>query len=60
MGASGGANMTDEERKQAAQLIWNQEKGLAATFLIIGWLFKVRIPLVCFEMPQSNLVFTTG
>lgn len=41
MMGSGGPTMTDEERKQAAQLIWNQEKGLAATVLIIGWLLKV-------------------
>jgi len=38
MGNGGG--MTDVERKQAAQLIWNKEKGLAATFLILGWLAK--------------------
>jgi hypothetical protein len=42
MGAGGGSNMTDEERKQAAQLIWNKEKGLASTILVLGWLSKVR------------------
>lgn len=42
MGAGGGSNMTDEERKQAAQLIWNKEKGLASTILVLGWLAKVR------------------
>lgn len=42
MGASGGAQMTEEERRLAAQLIWNQEKGLAAVFLTLGWLCKVR------------------
>lgn len=37
----GASHMTDEERKQAAQLIWNKEKGFAATVLVLGWLSKV-------------------
>jgi len=36
----GASNITDEERKQAAQLIWNKEKGFAATLLVLGWLSK--------------------
>lgn len=50
MGASGGTSMTDDERRQAAQLIWNKEKGLAAAFLTVGWLLKVSL-----DMPNSRL-----
>lgn len=46
MMGTGGPTMTDEERKQAAQLIWNQEKGLAATVLIVGWLLKVGLQVL--------------
>jgi hypothetical protein len=41
MRVGGGPHMTDEERKSAAQLIWNKEKNLAATFITLGWLSKV-------------------
>ena len=40
-GAHGNTTMTHEERVAAAQLIWNKEKGLAATVLIAGWLSKI-------------------
>ena len=44
----GGPQMTDEERRVAAQGIWNKEKGVAGTVLIIGWCLKVRSP----SLPQ--------
>jgi inositol phosphorylceramide synthase regulatory subunit len=34
--------MTDTERERAAMMIWNQEKGFAATVITLGWLSKVR------------------
>lgn len=42
-GAAGHARpMTDDERAQAALLIWNKEKSFAATVIALGWLTKVR------------------
>ncbi|EUC59052.1 inositolphosphorylceramide synthase subunit Kei1 [Rhizoctonia solani AG-3 Rhs1AP] len=40
-GAHGNTTMTHEERVAAAQLIWNEEKGLAAAVLIAGWVSKI-------------------
>ena len=40
-GAHGNTTMSHAERVAAAQQIWNQEKGLAAAFLIAGWVSKV-------------------
>jgi len=33
--------LTPAEREEAAMAIWNHEKGMAATVIIISWLFKV-------------------
>ncbi|QRV88768.1 inositol phosphorylceramide synthase subunit Kei1 [Ceratobasidium sp. AG-Ba] len=40
-GAHGNTTLSHEDRVKAAQLIWNQEKGLAAMVLIAGWLSKL-------------------
>ncbi|KAF8605899.1 DUF1753-domain-containing protein [Ceratobasidium sp. AG-I] len=40
-GAHGNTTMSHAERVAAAQQIWNQEKGLAAAFLIAGWVSKI-------------------
>lgn len=34
--------LPDDQRAEAALLIWNHEKGFALTIIIISWLFKVR------------------
>ncbi|KAF8308327.1 DUF1753-domain-containing protein [Clavulina sp. PMI_390] len=47
--AGGGKAMTDDERRVAAQLIWNKEKGTAAMFLAIGWLAKVYFALLIYS-----------
>ncbi|KAG8699974.1 hypothetical protein FRC09_006257 [Ceratobasidium sp. 395] len=39
-GAHGNTTISHEDRVAAAQLIWNQEKGLAAMVLIAGWISK--------------------
>lgn len=49
MGSAGNHTMTDEERKEAAQLIWNKEKGLAAGVLIAGWLIKIYFALLLYS-----------
>lgn len=54
MESGAGHNMTDEERAQAAMLIWNAEKGLATAVLVVGWLVKVRIYLVIFIVVHTN------
>lgn len=40
-GAHGNTTISHEERVKAAQMIWNQEKGLAAMVLIAGWISKI-------------------
>lgn len=35
-------NMTDSERIEAANMLWNKEKGTAGAVIIISWLAKVR------------------
>jgi inositol phosphorylceramide synthase regulatory subunit len=41
-GGNGGShNMTDEQRAEAAHMMWNDEKGTAAGIIIISWLIKV-------------------
>ena len=42
-----GSNMTEAERADAAMLIWNEEKGLAAMAIVAGWLCKACILLRC-------------
>ncbi|KAI0358024.1 DUF1753-domain-containing protein [Trametes cingulata] len=41
MESGAGHNMTDEERAAAAMTIWNAEKGIASTMIVIGWLAKI-------------------
>lgn len=43
------SNMTDEERAIAAQAIWNQEKGFAASVLVIGWLIKIYFTILIYS-----------
>jgi hypothetical protein len=40
-GIGGSHNMTEEQRAEAAHMIWNQEKGRAAGIIILSWLVKV-------------------
>ncbi len=37
----GATNMTAEERTEAATALWKSEKGMATTFIVVGWLAKV-------------------
>jgi hypothetical protein len=37
-----GHTWTDEERVEAAMMIWNKEKGTAAAVILFSWLAKVR------------------
>lgn len=43
MAGGAGHDLTDEQRTAAAMQIWNKEKGMAATVLILGWCAKVRV-----------------
>jgi hypothetical protein len=38
-----GPTLTNEQRAEAARLIWNQEKGLAFAVVLVSWLSKVRV-----------------
>jgi hypothetical protein len=40
-GIEGSHNMTEEERAEAAHMMWNHEKGTAAGIIILSWLVKV-------------------
>lgn len=40
-GPAGSHNMTQVEREQAAMGLWSDEKGLASTVIVLGWLAKV-------------------
>ena len=41
-GGNGGShNMTEEERIEAAHMMWNHEKGTAAGIIILSWFVKV-------------------
>ena len=42
-GGGGVTNMTEAERAAAARELWNEEKGTAATVIVLGWLSKVRV-----------------
>lgn len=48
-GAHGNTTMSHAERVAAAQLIWNQEKGLAAVFLVAGWISKVYFAFLIYS-----------
>lgn len=41
-----GPVLTDEQRAEAARLIWNAEKGMAFAVIVISWLSKVRFRFV--------------
>jgi hypothetical protein len=45
-----GHTWTDEERAEAAMMIWNKEKGTAAAVIIISWLAKVG------STPSSSMI----
>ncbi|EKM50494.1 uncharacterized protein PHACADRAFT_263813 [Phanerochaete carnosa HHB-10118-sp] len=48
-GGGGATNMTDAERAAAAGVLWNEEKGLAATVIILGWLSKFYFALLIYS-----------
>ena len=54
MESGAGHNMTDEERAAAAMTIWNAEKGIATSMIVLGWLAKVRAAL---PAVQPNLTW---
>jgi len=41
--------LTPEQRKEAAMAIWNHEKGLAATVIIVSWMFKIYFALLIYS-----------
>ncbi|KAI0047856.1 DUF1753-domain-containing protein, partial [Auriscalpium vulgare] len=41
--------MSDAERAAAAEQIWGQEKGLALTIIILGWLSKIYFALLLYS-----------
>lgn len=48
-GAEGSSkNMTDSERIEAANMLWNKEKGTAGAVIIVSWLAKVCLLLLHF------------
>lgn len=52
-GGGGVANMTEVERATAARELWNEEKGTAATVIVLGWLSKVRAHLSISHLTSS-------
>jgi len=49
-GGNGGShNMTDEQRAEAAHMMWNDEKGTAAGIIIISWLIKIYFALLIYS-----------
>ncbi|PPQ91484.1 hypothetical protein CVT25_013741 [Psilocybe cyanescens] len=49
LGNSSAPHLTDEERKEAALAIWNHEKGLAASVIVISWIFKIYFALLIYS-----------
>lgn len=47
MGEMGRSTIDDVSRKLAAELIWKEEKGVAAAVLLGGWLIKVSFFFSC-------------
>ncbi|KAJ3522893.1 hypothetical protein NM688_g8806 [Phlebia brevispora] len=45
----GGQNMTDEERREAAMSIWKEEKSMATTFIVLGWIAKIYFALLLYS-----------
>ncbi|CAK5279732.1 unnamed protein product [Mycena citricolor] len=43
------AVLTDGERTQAAQLIWNQEKGTSAVVILLAWLAKIYLAILIYS-----------
>ena len=54
MKGGAGHEMTPEERTEAALMIWNKEKGLAALVIVAGWLCKVCSELTPFRQNYRN------
>ncbi|GJE91234.1 hypothetical protein PsYK624_073830 [Phanerochaete sordida] len=48
-GGGGVTNMTEAERAAAAGVLWDQEKGTAATVIILGWLSKIYFALLIYS-----------
>ncbi|KAJ7356579.1 Inositolphosphorylceramide synthase subunit Kei1-domain-containing protein [Mycena albidolilacea] len=44
-----GPTLTNEQRAEAARLIWNQEKGLAFAVVLISWLSKIYLALLIYS-----------
>ncbi|KAJ7171672.1 Inositolphosphorylceramide synthase subunit Kei1-domain-containing protein [Mycena crocata] len=44
-----GPVLTDEQRAEAARLIWNQEKGMAFAVILISWLSKIYLCLIIYS-----------
>ncbi|PPQ62881.1 hypothetical protein CVT24_006278 [Panaeolus cyanescens] len=69
---SAAQNLTDVQRKEAAMTIWNHEKGLAATVIIVSWLSKIYFALLLYSyavhlrkgsyrsLPLSRSTFTSN
>jgi len=49
-GGNGGShNMTEEERIEAAHMMWNHEKGTAAGIIILSWFVKIYFALLIYS-----------
>ncbi|KAJ7479965.1 Inositolphosphorylceramide synthase subunit Kei1-domain-containing protein [Mycena galericulata] len=44
-----GPTLTEEQREEAARLIWNREKGTAFAVILISWLCKIYFCLVIYS-----------
>ncbi|KAI0708804.1 Inositolphosphorylceramide synthase subunit Kei1-domain-containing protein [Cerioporus squamosus] len=49
MESGAGHNMTDEERAAAAMTIWNAEKGIATSMIVMGWLAKIYFAVLLYS-----------
>ncbi|TDL24080.1 DUF1753-domain-containing protein [Rickenella mellea] len=49
MKAGVGHGMTEEERTQAALMIWNKEKGTAAAVIMVGWITKIYFAILIYS-----------
>ncbi|KAJ7237468.1 Inositolphosphorylceramide synthase subunit Kei1-domain-containing protein [Mycena haematopus] len=44
-----GPTLTEEQRAEAARLIWDQEKGLAFAVILVSWLSKIYFALLLYS-----------
>ncbi|RDX48166.1 DUF1753-domain-containing protein [Lentinus brumalis] len=49
MESGAGHNMTAEERATAAMTIWNAEKGIATSMIVMGWLVKIYFAVLLYS-----------